>query len=78
MHTGTAGKCDTCDAGIPCGAPFRVRHMTPEAVDDAFADAEPATRVSAPRPPRASRGVPCTKATPASAVGRYRPLSFFL
>ena len=46
MHTGTAGKCDTCDAGIPCGAPFRVRHMTPEAVDDAFADAEPATRVS--------------------------------
>ena len=36
---------------IPRGVPYRVGHTTPDAVDDAFADAEPAARVTATTTP---------------------------
>ena len=45
-HTATARLCDICDAVIPCGVPYRVGHTTPDAVDHAFADAEPEAHVA--------------------------------
>ena len=46
MHDGTARLCDICAAEIPRGVPYRIGHTTPDAVDDAFADAEPEAHVA--------------------------------
>ena len=50
-HTAPTRRCDICDAVIPRGTPYRIGHTTPDAVDDAFADAEPAARVTATTTP---------------------------
>jgi hypothetical protein len=41
-----ARRCDICTAVIPRGTPYRIGHTTPDAVEDAFVDAEPAARVT--------------------------------
>ena len=46
MHDGTARRCDLCAEVIPRGVAYRVGHTTPDAVEDAFADAEPAARAT--------------------------------
>jgi len=51
MHTGTARLCDICAAEIPRGVPYRIGQTTPDAVDDAFADAEPEAHVTATTTP---------------------------
>jgi len=51
MHTATARLCDICTAEIPRGVAYRVGHTTPDAVEDAFADAGPAARLTATTTP---------------------------
>ena len=45
-HTAPTRLCDICTAEIPRGTPYRVGHTTPDAVADAFADAEPAAQIT--------------------------------
>ena len=63
-----ARRCDICTAVIPRGTPYRIGHTTPDAMDDAFADAEPEAQVAGTATPEGLVRIEVCQAC-AAAVG---------